>query len=295
MKINKISSINDAIDYHNAIIDCEDDKIILDFSSSSFIQNNLISILGLALEIQKNKTIKITKPKAKNIMNDLKNIGFLSKYSDGKNEIDLDHTMIQYINIQQEDTDYFRFLEFFIKQLDKRVKNLSPELKKKITQKIIELFSNVFRHSESELGFFCSGQFDPSQKKFYITIADGGVTIKTKVNKYIEKLSIKKNPNSSDNIDYDAHNGYEAIRWALIDTNSTTGSGGFGLSLLKELIMKSQGILEIVSNDGYYKIEKGEISGKVLKNEFKGTIINIGLSTSDEQYFYLDKGENQND
>jgi len=84
----------------------------------------------------------------------------------------------------------------------------------------------------------------------------------------------------------------ETIKWALIDNNSTTGSGGFGLSLLKELILKSKGRLEIISNDGYYKIENGKESGEILKNKFNGTIISVGLSTDNSTYYYLKEGDN---
>ena len=54
-------------------------------------------------------------------------------------------------------------------------------------QKVFELFSNVFRHSQSELGLFCSGQFYPSNDKFYFTIVDGGIGIEQNVNNYLQK------------------------------------------------------------------------------------------------------------
>ena len=48
--------------------------------------------------------------------------------------------------------------------------------------------------------------------------------------------------------------------------------------------------LEIISNDGYYKITNGQISGETLKNKFDGTIVSICLSTDNSTYYYL-KGE----
>jgi len=290
MKIRKINNLEDAIVYHQQIINCEDDKVVLDFSDASFIRNNFIAILGLALELVNDKKIIIMEPKNPKIKSALKNIGFLSKYAHCNHGIDLNSTMIRYTNIKKENDEYYAFYEYFVNQLNRKVNNLSQELSRKIMQKIYEQFSNVFRHSESELGFFCSGQFYPTKQKFYFTIVDNGVTIKHNVNRYLEKLT-KENKGFLNFSSYQTFNGLESIKWALIGNNSTTGSGGFGLSLLKELILKSKGRLEIVSNDGYYKIENGIESGKVLQKKFDGTIISIGLSTDDSIYYYLNQGE----
>ena len=292
MIINKINTLSDAIHYHDEIINCEDD-ITLDFENATFIRNNYISILGLALEKQKDKKIVIKQPKNIKIKNALKNIGFLSLYSNCNSGIDLKNTMIQFTNITEENDEYYKFYEYFVNQLNGKVNNLSSELSNKIMQKIYEQFSNVFRHSESKFGFFCSGQFYPKKEEFYFTIVDGGVTIKTNVNKYLKKIT-KKNKNFLDFKKYKELNGLEAIKWALINNNSTTGSGGFGLSLLKELILKSKGRLEIVSSDGYYTIIEGKENGKLLNKKFTGTIISISLNTNNDKYYFL-KGENKDD
>ena len=294
MEIEKINSLKDAIMYHNQIVNFTDEEIVLDFSSTSFVRNNFIAILGLALERHKNKRIKIIEPKNIKIKKSLASIGFLSKYSDCREGVDLNSTMIQYTNIQNENSEYYDFYKYFVNQLNRKVNNLSPELSNKIMQKIFERFSNVFRHSKSNLGFFCSGQFYPKKREFYFTIADGGVTIKKNVNEYLKKIT-KKQKSILNFKRFNELNGIESIRWALIDNNSTTGSGGFGLSLLKELILKSKGRLEIVSCSGYYKIENGEEREEELLDEFSGTIISVGLSTDNNKYYYLKKGDKDDD
>ncbi len=293
MKIDKIDSLKDAIFYHNKVLECEDEEIVLDFSSASFVRNNFISIIGLALELQCDKKIKIIEPNNEKIKNALSTIGFLSYYCDYEKRIDINNTMIQYTNIAKEDEEYYKFLNYFYKQLNRKVNNLSQQLKEKIMQKIAEQFSNVFRHSGSDMGFFCSGQFYPKKEEFYFTIVDNGVTIKYNVNQYFKKL-IKDNKRLFDKIEFKEISGLDAIKWALMDTHSTTGSGGFGLSLLKELIIKSKARLEIVSGNGYYSIVKGEEYGELLQKSFNGTIVSVGLSTNMDKYFYL-KGEAQND
>jgi hypothetical protein len=101
--------------------------------------------------------------------------------------------MIRYTNIPLENYDesFAVFHVYFKEQFTGKVANLSPKLLKKILQKIYELFSNVFRHSESALGLFCSGQFYPKSEQFKFTIADNGTTIKTKVNRYLS-ISLKR-------------------------------------------------------------------------------------------------------
>lgn len=67
--------------------------------------------------------------------------------------------------------------------------------------------------------------------------------------------------------------------WAIQENHSTTGRGGLGLNLLQELILKSKGSLDIISNS--IKEEKA----------FNGTIISIGLNISEDTYYFLKDGE----
>ncbi|MFK7780392.1 MAG: hypothetical protein QM490_04545 [Candidatus Gracilibacteria bacterium] len=289
-----INNLNDSIKYYKKIINSKEAIIILDFSSAGFIRNNYLSIIGLALEmkIKENKQIQIIEPIKPKVKESLENIGFLSQFTNNIVGTDIHNTMVGYKNIDLNDWDgLYEFYTYFEQQLNKNVNNLSSELSNKIIQKIFELFSNVFRHSKSKLGFFCSGQFYPDNHKFYFTIVDGGVTIKNNVNEYLK--SIFDDNKGLKNIlkKYEEKNGIETIKWALIGNHSTTGEGGLGLSLLKELIEKSKGTLEIISNDGYYSIKDGVESEEVIKSNFNGTIISIGLNTNESTYYYLKDGE----
>ncbi len=294
MKIRKIDRLADAVKFYQDIMECDEDIISLDFSNASFIRNNYLSILGLALELQKKdgKEIKIIPPLATTVKNSIKRIGFLSRFSDDSIGIDNNNTMVKYTHIPLENYDQAlaEFYMYFKQQLERKVQNLSPELSNKIIQKIFELFSNVFRHSESELGLFCSGQFYPSNDKFYFTIVDGGITIKNNVNKYF-KNKFNKKKTLGDKIfgtkKFENKSGLEAIKWSMEEKHSTTGEGGLGLSLLRDLILKSNGVLDIVSNDGYYFIRNNEVGGNILSSSFDGTIISIGLDTDINKYFYL--------
>lgn len=288
--IYKINSLVDAINIHNKI--CEEVDCILDFKNASFIRNNYLSIIGLAIEKlkEKNGKYKIIHPNDLKVLKAMMDIEFLDKFDSIQKGSDSYNTMIRYTNIiSDKDQEFYEFYSYFQKKLLAKVQNISTKLANKIMQKVFELFSNVFRHSNSTLGLFCSGQFYPSNDKFYFTIVDGGVGIKYNVNKYLKK-KFNKEKSIFSRKKYKLKNAIECIEWAIQEGNSTTGKGGLGLALLLELIQKSDGQLEVISDNACYTIKNGKMEKKVLKQKFSGTIVSIGLDTNAQKFFYL-KGE----
>lgn len=296
--INKIDTIFDAIYFFDKIIYMIDDDLVIDFSNADFIRNHFISIIGMGLEVVKKRgaDVEIVKPKSQKVLNSMKRINFLSVFCDEDNKDDIYKTMVKYTNIPLKNNSLIlqEFTAYFFMQFMGKVGNLSPKLQKKILQKIFELFSNVFRHSDSALGLYCSGQFYPKQDKFNFTIVDNGITIRKNVNKYLSKEFIKSR-SSLDKLlgkKFEPVSAVEAIKWALIDTNSTTGEGGLGLSLLMELIKASNGSIEIISGNGYYAIKDASEIVKELDKSFEGTIISIELNTHTGTYYFLKEEKN---
>lgn len=299
--INKIDTIFDATYFFTDIINSVEEEVLtIDFSDAGFIRNHFLSIVGMGLSVAKNRGIEIEliKPKSVKVLNSMKKINFLSAFCDEDNHDDTYKTMVKYTNIPLKDNSLIlqEFYSYFITQFMGKVENLSPKLQKKILQKIFELFSNVFRHSDSALGLFCSGQFYPKQDKFNFTIVDNGVTIKRNVNRYLSYQFIK-NRTLQDKLlgkKFENINAVESIKWALEDENSTTGAGGLGLSLLMDLIKISQGSIEIISGNGYYAIKEAREVSKELEKSFEGTIISIELNTHSGNYYFL-KEEREHD
>ncbi|MDN5058240.1 hypothetical protein [Aliarcobacter butzleri] len=296
--INKIDTIFDAIYFFDKIIYVIDDDLVIDFSNADFIRNHFISIIGMGLEVVKKRgvDVEIIRPKSQKVLNSMKRINFLSVFCDEDNKDDTYKTMVKYTNIPLKNNSLIlqEFTAYFFMQFMGKVGNLSPKLQKKILQKIFELFSNVFRHSGSALGLYCSGQFYPKQDKFNFTIVDNGITIRKNVNKYLSKDFIK-NRSSLDKLlgkKFEPISAVEAIKWALINTNSTTGEGGLGLSLLMELIKASNGSIEIISGNGYYAIKDASEIVKELDKSFEGTIISIELNTHTGTYYFLKEEKN---
>ena len=288
IKVSNIGSLSDAVKYHNEILETTD-PFKLNFQSATFVRNNYLSIIGLALQKTDNR-FEIISPKQGGVYKAMCNNGFLSEFTELEKGKDKHQTMIKYTSIPLDNYEELAvFYEYFNEQLKRKVLNTSDKLLNKIMQKIFELFSNVFRHSKSELGIFCSGQFFPKNEKFNFTIVDGGVGIPDNVNRYL-KEEFKKSKGMLDLRKYKKILDSESIAWAMEERHSTTGQGGLGLALLEELIIKSNGTLEIISKEGYFGIKDGKKEIKMLKESFDGTVISIGLNTNIEKFYSL-KGE----
>lgn len=299
IKIEEISNLFDAIRVYNKINEDVDNQCTLDFLEAKFIRNNYLSIIGLGIRqrAEFGKNTKIIPPdftKNRKVYSAMSNIGFLKEFKVEANSLDYHKTMVKYTHIPSAaQNDIEEFYVYFMGRFAQHMENLSPELLKKIIQKIYELFSNVFRHSGSDLGLFCSGQFYPTNKKFNFTIVDGGKTIPSNVNAFLLKKHKEEKKIWGRSEKFIPMSGVEAIKWALQANNSTSGEGGLGLSLLEQLIAKSDAKLEIISKKGYYAITNGKKhTTELLSESFPGTIISIELNTSGSKYYYL-KGESQ--
>lgn len=113
-----------------------------------------------------------------------------------------------------------------------------------------------------------------SQKKaIEFMIADTGLGIKNVVNR-------RFNANL---------NAVSAIKWAIEDRHTTKQgiSGGIGLSLLHEFIKMNGGKIQIISNEGFWQLDKGNVTANSFENEFLGTIVNFSVRTDDNNSYML--------
>ena len=158
----------------------------------------------------------------------------------------------------------------------KGVTNLSQKALKKVSKSILELFENARQHSKSDKGIYIAGQFFPKKGKFDFTIVDLGVGIRHNVNDFLKETK----------------SGSDSIKWAIQRQNSTNKDNprGLGLALLKELIMKSNGKIEILSDNGLYSLIHKEEIFKDLDFNFNGALINIEFNIEKDKKYFL-KGE----
>lgn len=229
---------------------------------------NTCSMLGAILtKFQDDlNTITVDADKAESI---LERNSFLSFFGHEKVN-DYNNTTIPYQVLSIEDDRYFNnyvFNEFLSKS---GLPTMTNTLKKKIMESIYEIFINAKMHSHTSKIFVC-GQFFPGKHIIEFMMTDTGLGIKNVVNsRFNTKLSA-----------------VPTIEWAVQDRHTTKQgiSGGIGLSLLHEFINKNKGKFQIVSNEGFWQLENGNITTKSFNNEFPGTMVNILIRTDDQNSY----------
>ena len=151
---------------------------------------------------------------------------------------------------------------------------MSPMVKDRIVDNILEIFNNVIDHAETPNAFVC-GQYFVSKHKLVITITDLGKTIKENVSEYLN-CSL---PHS--------------LKWAVISGNSTKSQdapGGLGISMLLDFLKLNKGGFTLISDNECLEInQRGERYG-LLQSHFPGTIVSITFNMQDN-FSYILKGE----
>lgn len=199
--------------------------------------------------------------------------GFLSHY--GRMPLrDTYGTTIPYQRFNVKDDRFFAsYVESKFVQRSE-IPSMTLGLAKRFRESVFEIFSNAVIHSQTELGIFSCGQFFPKRHRLDFSVADLGIGIRRNVKEYA-------------GLDLPAH---EAIVWATQGQNTTKRGpipGGLGLKLLCEFINLNGGRIQIVSDAGYWSLEKGHTETALLPMPFPGTIVNVEINTADTQSYAL--------
>lgn len=240
---------------------------------------NMSAVLGGILDkLSVTNSIEILSNNSK-VISILKRNSFLANY--GYSMIPDTHgTAIKYLKLSPSASRYFN--SYVMNELlsQSALPEMTEELKKKIAESIYEIFVNAQIHSNTDYIYTC-GQFFPAKHKIEFTIVDMGLGFKNIIN---NRFKENKTPLTS----------IQAIKWALIDGNTTKTdvSGGLGLSLLTEFIKLNKGKFQIISDDGFYEFGKAEHS-YTLDAPFPGTVVNMEFRT-DDVYSYRLSSESYN-
>lgn len=269
--MTQLQNINDTFESYQRLIDFYHEHKIKVFETihielRQWFSANMCATLGGILDIFSNNinTIEFEyiNPDIKRIL--LKN-DFLSYFGHAR-IIDNYHTTIRFLKLKITDGKFFN--NYVTDELLGRTElpQMSELVKEKIAEAIYEMFVNAQIHSNSEYIFTC-GQFFPRDHKIEFTIVDTGIGFKRKVNeRFGSTLS-----------------SVQAIKWATEDKNTTKidMSGGIGLALLKEFIIKNDGKMQIVSDDGFYQYDRRGEQMQLFSGAFPGTIVNLQFKTND--------------
>jgi anti-sigma regulatory factor (Ser/Thr protein kinase) len=244
----------------------------LEININGWFSADLCSPLGGILDILKENLISLRfgriESGAEKI---LKKNGFLSHYSYPSME-DKYHTAIKYLKLRKTDSRYFfRFIERELIN-HPELPELSDVLKEKIAESIFEIFTNAQIHSETEHIYTC-GQFYPAKQIIDFTITDTGMGFRERI-----KRSFGKEVRSVD-----------AIKWAFNDRNTTKVGipGGIGLVILKEFVGLNKGKIQVVSGNGFYKIDSNKEETREFRGLYPGTMVNVQFRTDDTKSYSL--------
>jgi anti-anti-sigma regulatory factor len=269
-----LSGYNVFIDFYIQTKNISFDKVILDFSKTTWFDANLAAILGAILNKIRGELNTITiQNMAPQIQNILRKNQFLSSF--GTSQIDYYRTTVKYKKFKTSEDKFFK--EYLDNELltKKDMPDMSSLLRKKINESIFEIYNNAKIHGRCSYIFSC-GQYYPQKKKLNFTIVDLGTTIKKNVETYLKKEITGK----------------EAIIWAVKEGNTTRKDnipGGLGLSLIHEFLKMNKGKIQIISANGFWEQNSEGILTESFEKQFPGTIANLEFNTKDNAYYYLAK------
>lgn len=250
--------------FHNYLFDN------IDIHLSRFFSANMSAPLGAILDLlsaQNNITIGADN----RIQEILQKNNFLSYYG-YPSAWDNNRTTIQYIRFKRSESG--AFAQYLNDQLLNRpeLPRFTPKAKMAIAQVILEIFTNAVLHTKTNYIYTC-GQFFPNKHCIDFSIVDTGLGIRNTVNTRTGwKLTA-----------------IEAIRWALVDGNTTKLGvpGGYGLTILQNFLHLNRGSLQIISNDGYYRDSNNSQNSYSFNGEFPGTVLNLQIKTDDNNLYRL--------
>jgi len=243
----------------------EKQEVIIDFSNCRFLRHNAVAFLGgLARLVQfyGGRVNFVWDTLQEDIRANLTQNGFIGTFDGSQREGS--GNSIPYREYQNEDMGAIAaYLEN--DWLRPGWVQVSSNSNDEITLNALEIYSNVFEHSESEIGVFTCGQRYPNRSELCLTVSDFGVGIPTKVRQFLNQPQ---------------HPANKALQWAFQPGNTTRAgrvSGGTGLDTLKNFVKAKQGEIEIYSNDGYALISSTQEVYKNSFTPFEGTLINIRI------------------
>lgn len=249
------------------------ENIEIDFENINWLDANLSAILGAIFDQIANdfNNIKIINLKEK-IKDILKRNGFMARFG-AESLVDNYDTTIEYKKFKKTDEKYFE--HYVINELinHKRFPNLSQGLLNQISKSIFEIFNNAIFHGNCDYVYTC-GQYYRKKNSLKFTIVDIGNSILYNVQNYLnQKLDSK-----------------EAIKWAVKDRNTTKSGqipGGLGLKLIREFLNKNKGQINVLSDNGYWEEQSGNVYSTILSSSFPGVVVTLEFNLADTNNYML--------
>lgn len=253
-------------------------EITFDFSQCVHFDANLSAVLGSLLDDLKAQgyNIWLTQPTSSQVRDNLSRNNFFSAFNPDYIPEDTEN-FIEYKKFSPGESGEFKsYIETQLMQ-----KQRFPAHTKKagslIQESIMEIFVNAVSHGECSYVYSC-GEYDEAKTPpcLDMTIVDRGHTIPFKVNDFFTRR------------DWQPISHCQAIRWALMDGNTTKNiPGGLGLSTMIDFLRLNQGAMQIVSGKGMVEYRNNTLSDYTLSKSFDGTIVNMEFNFDDDKNYRL--------
>lgn len=272
---SEFEGYNFIVTWLNQYKDIHDENIIFDFKRVVFLEANLCALIGTIFEILESRKNKISLININSAIETiLRKNAFLEPFGFSR-KFDNYDTVLTYMKFTPNDDVGFN--AYINRELlsKSQFPSHSEKLGREITRNIFEIYENARTHGKCDYIHTC-GQFFPRKidKPLHFTIVDKGDNIKQNVSQYLKK-------------DISAE---DAIEWAMVKGNTTkTGdtSGGLGLAVIFDFIKLNKGKIQIISSDGFYEFNNGNVIKKRLNSVFEGTIVNIKFNLNDVNHYIL--------
>lgn len=150
--------------------------------------------------------------------------------------------------------------------------DLNPQVRSQIIDDLIEIFCNTHLHANTSDPFFVAGQYYPRIGELRFTMVDLG-------DGFLPRIKKATQGSISSSI--------EAINWAISGNSSKLSldqtSGGLGLKNINRYCNENNGVLDIVTGDGYWSSSYRNTifpTGRKIERPFIGTTINLTFQSS---------------
>lgn len=252
------------------------DSLVVDFNEVRFMETDDFVILACLIESFYIKGCKISfTGGTEGFNNHLFNIKFKEYWKDSfdRSKFTLSYNQTTLCLWKISENMIYSYSMYARKYFERYTNNkdLIP-----MSSNMDEVFNNIFDHSQSAVTGYIITQYYPRNNKISFSVCDFGIGIPNSI----------KNADLEDNANYE---GWKAILKSLekgFSIKSTPRNRGFGLNNLLELTESSNGILQIISNDGLVYKKAGEMyKAGNLDFNFNGTLVKveIDLNTFEEK------------
>lgn len=266
------------VDVYDRINNQNDKEATLVFDECEHIDANLSAVLGSLLDDLKSRgyILWLKHPKNIQVRDNLSRNNFFSAFNPDYIAEDTEN-FIEYRRFGPNDSrDFKSYIETQLMQKQKFPAH-TEKAGSLIQESIMEIFVNAVLHGECTYVYSC-GEYDEAKTppSLDMTIVDRGHTIPYKVNDFLTRRNWQ--PMSS----------CQAIRWALIDGNTTKNiPGGLGFSTILDFLRLNQGSMQIVSGTGMVEFRNNQLTDYALSKSFDGTIVNMEFNFNDNNNYML--------